>query len=239
MLLTAIAIDDEPRALEVVQMHAAKVPFVQLNATFTDAFGAIPYLQQHEIDLLFLDIKMPDISGIEFLDCLQKVPMVIFSTAYSEFAVKGFELNAVDYLLKPYSLVRFAQACNKALEVKQLRQNFSLEKGTLIDSFIFVKTGYEQEKVWLKDLKYLEAEGNYVNYILPDRQLLSRQSLADALLSLPDQQFIRIHRSFVVAVAHIQKISRHGIWVNDREIPVGASYENYLDEIKAILRFSS
>ena len=119
MLLTALAIDDEPRALDVVQMHAAKVPFLRLEATFTNAFEAIPYLQQHTIDLLFLDIKMPDISGIEFLNCLQKVPMVIFSTAYSEYAVKGFELNAVDYLLKPYSLVRFTQACNKALEMKQ------------------------------------------------------------------------------------------------------------------------
>ncbi len=135
MTLTALAIDDEPRALDVIQMHAAKVPFLHLEGTFTNAFEAIPYLQQHKIDLLFLDIKMPDISGIEFLHCLQKVPMVIFSTAYSEYAVKGFELNAVDYLLKPYSLVRFTQACNKALEVKQLRQNFSPE-GTLLNRAI-------------------------------------------------------------------------------------------------------
>ena len=236
-MLSAIAIDDEPRALEVIQMHAAKVPFMQLHATFTDAFAAIPYLQEHKTDLLFLDIKMPDISGIEFLDCLQKVPMVVFSTAYSEYAVQGFELNAVDYLLKPYSLVRFAQACNKALEVKQLRQGFSLENIALPDSFIFIKTGYEQEKVWLSDLCYLEAEGNYVNYVLPDRQLLSRQSLADALLTLPDPQFVRIHRSFAVAVAKVQKISRYAVWVSEREIPVGASYEGKLEEIKAILKF--
>ncbi len=236
MTLTAIAIDDEPRALEVIQMHAAKVPFVALSVTFTDAFAAIPYLQQHKIDLLFLDIKMPDISGIEFLDCLQNVPMVIFSTAYSEYAVKGFELNAVDYLLKPYSLARFAQACNKALEAKQLRQKASGDS-VLTDPFIFIKTGYEQEKVWLKDLCYLEAEGNYVNYVLPDRQLLSRQSLTDALHVLPDQKFIRIHRSFAVAVAKVQKINRYAVWVNDREIAVGASYEGKLAEIRALLKF--
>lgn len=235
MTLTAIAIDDEPRALEVIQMHAAKVPFVALNAIFTDAFAAIPYLQQYKIDLLFLDIKMPDISGIEFLDCLQNVPMVIFSTAYSEYAVKGFELNAVDYLLKPYSLVRFAQACNKALEAKQLRQK-ALGDAALPAPFIFVKTGYEQEKVLLHDLCYLEAEGNYVNYVLPDRQLLSRQSLSDALLALPERQFVRIHRSFVVAVAKVQKISRYAVWVNDREIPVGASYEGKLEGIKPVLK---
>jgi len=224
MMLTAIAIDDEPRALEVIQMHAAKVPFVELSATFTNAFGAIPYLQEHKIDLLFLDIRMPDISGIEFLDCLQNVPMVIFSTAYSEYAVRGFELNAVDYLLKPYSLARFAQACNKALEAKQLRQK-ALGDSASPNPFIFVKTGYEQEKVLIHDLCYLEAEGNYVNYVLPDRQLLSRQSLSDALLALPERQFIRTHRSFAVAVAKVQKISRYAVWVGEWEIPLGASYE--------------
>ena len=236
MILTAIAIDDEPRALDVVQMHAAKVPFLSLEATFTNAFEAIPYLQPNKIDLLFLDIKMPDISGIEFLNCLQKVPLVIFSTAYSEYAVKGFELNAVDYLLKPYSLVRFTQACNKALEVKQLRQNSSPEGTLPNESVIFVKTGYEQEKVELKELLYLEAEGNYVNYVLPDRQLLCRQSLADALHALPKPQFVRIHRSFLVAVAHVQKISRTSVWVQNRELPMGASYEGQLDEIRALLK---
>src|SRR5690606_21965262 len=120
----------------------------------------------------------------------------IFSTAYSEYAVKGFELNAVDYLLKPYSLVRFTQACNKALEIKQLRRNFAPEGTPLSEPFIFVKTGYEQEKVDLPELRYLEAEGNYVNYILPNRRLLCRQSLADALHTLPEPQFVRIHRSF-------------------------------------------
>jgi len=236
MILTALAIDDEPRALEVIQMHAAKVPFLSLEGTFTNAFEAIPYLQQNKIDLIFLDIKMPDISGIEFLNCLQKVPMVIFSTAYSEYAVKGFELNAVDYLLKPYSLVRFTQACNKALEIKQLRQGFSQEDTLLSEQFIFVKTGYEQEKVALRELLYLEAEGNYVCYILQNRKLLCRQSIADALLALPEQHFIRVHRSFVVALAHIQRISRHRVWINDREIPIGASYESSLDEVKAALK---
>lgn len=235
MTLTALAIDDEPRALEVIQMHATKVPFLEFKVTFTDAFKAIPYLQENPVDLLFLDIKMPDISGIEFLDCLQKIPMVIFSTAYSEFAVKGFELNAVDYLLKPYSLARFVQACNKALEVKQLRQKYFLENTTPDDAFIFVKTGYEQEKILLKEIRYLEAEGNYVNYLLTDRQLLCRQSLSDAMLSLPKVSFVRIHRSFVIAVTQVQKISKYGVWIGEKEIPVGVSYES---ELKALLSTS-
>ncbi|WP_373515185.1 LytR/AlgR family response regulator transcription factor [Persicitalea sp.] len=237
MTLSAIAIDDEPRALEVIQMHTAKVPFVKLSATFTDAFEAIPYLQEHKTDLFFLDIKMPDISGIEFLDCLRDVPMVIFSTAYSEYAVKGFDLNAVDYLLKPYSLARFTQACNKALEAKQLRHNSGQDNIQATEPFVFVKTGYEKEKIWLRELRYIEAEGNYVNYVLPDRRLLSRQSLSDALLLLPDRQFVRIHRSFVVAVAHVHKINRNGVWIDGREISVGASYEGELDAIRMLLKF--
>lgn len=235
MILTAIAIDDEPRALDIVQMHAAKVSFLDLKATFTDAFEAIPYLQQNSVDLLFLDIKMPDISGIEFINCLQQVPMVIFSTAYSDYAVKGFELNAVDYLLKPYSLVRFTQACNKALEIKQLRNGTLSDKTLVGQEFIFIKTGYEMEKVWLKDLLYLEAEGNYVAYVLPTRKLLCRQSLPEALTQLPGREFVRIHRSYVVGIGHIQKIGRQSVWINHQEISVGASYEEKLIEVRTVL----
>jgi two-component system, LytTR family, response regulator len=187
------------------------------------------------VDLLFLDIKMPDISGIEFINCLQQVPMVIFSTAYSEYAVQGFELNAIDYLLKPYSLVRFTQACNKALEIKQLRQGAVSEKLPVAQGFIFIKTGYEQEKIWLKDLLYLEAEGNYVAYVLPTRKLLCRQSIPEALAQLPERQFVRIHRSYVVGVGHIHKIGRQDVWIHNREIPIGASYEEKLTEIRVLL----
>ncbi|TDB65976.1 LytR/AlgR family response regulator transcription factor [Arundinibacter roseus] len=235
MTLSAIAIDDEPRALEVVQMLAAKVVFLDLKCSFTDAFEAIPYLQQHPVDLIFLDIKMPDISGIEFVNCLQQVPMVIFSTAYSEYAVKGFELNAVDYLLKPYSLVRFTQACNKALELKKWRQGQLPQYVVSESPFLFIKTGYEQERIMLNDILYLEAEGNYVAYILKNRKLLCRQSISEALAQLPDRQFVRLHRSYVVAIGHIQKISRQSVWIHSVEIPVGASYEGTLAEIRTLL----
>src|SRR5690606_10177955 len=113
-MITAIAIDDEPIALDIVTSHAAKVPFLVLQATYTNAFEAMDYLQHHPVDLLFLDIKMPDISGIEFFRSLRKKPMVIFTTGYSEHAVTGFELDAIDYLLKPFSLERFLTACNRA-----------------------------------------------------------------------------------------------------------------------------
>lgn len=227
--VTAIAIDDEPRALEVIEIHAQKVPFLELKATFTDAFEAIPYLQQNKVDLIFLDIKMPDISGIEFVHILQKTPMIIFTTAYSEYAVKGFELDAIDYLLKPFSLVRFTKACNKALEMKLSRNDTS-------PSFLFLKTGYEEEKVLLDDILYIEAEGNYMAYILPNKKLLCRQNIGECIAQLSDNQFIRIHRSYIVAVNKIQKITRQSVWVAGNEISVGASYEDKLGEIRAKLK---
>ncbi len=229
MKLIAIAIDDEPKALDVVQMHAAKVPFLDLQATFTDAFEALPYLRQHKVDLIFLDIKMPDISGVEFAQILKNGPLIIFTTAYSEYAVQGFELDAVDYLLKPFSLSRFTKACNKVLEIKNL-------KGELQADFILLKTGYEEEKVFLKDILYVEAAGNYMTYVLAGRKLMSRQNLAEALLVLPPQDFVRVHRSFIVGVNHVEKIARQQVWVKDIEIPIGAAFEESLEKIRGILK---
>ena len=225
MTLKAIAIDDEPHALEVVKMLAEKVPFLSLEASFTNCFEAIPYLQNNKIDLLFLDINMPDISGIEFVNILPKCPMVIFTTAYSEYAVKGFELDAIDYLLKPFSLARFTKACNKALEIKKLSE----------PAYIFLKTGYEEEKVVLEDIHYIEAEGNYMTYFLNNRKLLSRQSISDALGTLPTEKFVRIHRSYIVSLSKIEKISRNSVWILGKEIPVGSSYEEKLSEIRVLL----
>lgn len=228
MPLTAIAIDDEPNALEVIKLHAAKVAFLDLKATFTDAFEAIAYLQTNRIDLLFIDIKMPDISGIEVIRCLSKVPMVVFTTAYSDYAVEGFELDAVDYLLKPFSLARFLKACNKAVDI----QSFRSEK---TDHFIFIKTGYEEEKVLLDDILYIEADGNYLTFVLKNRKLLTRQSMTEILRQLPPQQFIRVHRSYTIAVGKVDKIARQELTVAGYTIPVGASYDDAVSTIRARL----
>ncbi|MFC5412598.1 LytR/AlgR family response regulator transcription factor [Larkinella bovis] len=225
MQLTAIAIDDEPQALEVVRMHAAKVPFLDLKAGFTDAFEAIPYLQQNKIDLIFLDIKMPDISGVEFAHSLPTLPMIVFTTAYADYAVEGFELDAIDYLLKPFSLVRFLKACNKALDHKSLREGDA-------DEFMFVKTGYEEEKVRFEEILYLEADGNYVTLVLKNRNVLTRQTMTEMLRLLPENQFVRIHRSYSISLRHIDKMSRSEITVAGFKIPIGASYEENVAEIK-------
>ncbi|HTH81696.1 MAG TPA: LytTR family DNA-binding domain-containing protein [Mucilaginibacter sp.] len=217
-MITAIAIDDEPLALEVVRSHAAKVPFLELKGEFTDAFKAMEFLQREPVDLLFLDIKMPDITGIDLLNCLNKKPLVVFTTAYSEYAVESFELDAIDYLLKPFSLARFIKACNKAAELHNLR-NASDKK-----DYLFLKTGYEQIKVNYADIYYLEATGNYVNFVLRDTTVLSRMTITEVEAMLPDKDFIRVHRSFIAAVNKIDKIERHQLLINGAILPVGSSY---------------
>jgi DNA-binding LytR/AlgR family response regulator len=223
-MLKAIAIDDEPLALEVVRSHAAKVPFIALEAEFTDAFKAMEYLQQEQVDLIFLDIKMPDITGIDLLKCISKKPMVIFTTAYSEHAVEGFELEAIDYLLKPFSLARFIKACNKANEVYLLKSFADPKK-----DYVFLKSGYEQVRVNFTDISYLEATGNYVNFVLANKTVLTRMTITEAEALLPADQFIRIHRSFIAAINKIDKVERHQLTVNGAVLPVGSSYLQNLD----------
>lgn len=227
--MIAIAIDDEPIALDVVKSHASKVPFIELNATFTNAFDAIAYLHQNKTDLIFLDIKMPDISGIDFLGSLSNPPMVIFTTAYSEHAVKSFELDAVDYLLKPFSLSRFLKACNKALELHNLRNKF--ESAGYPDS-IFFKDGYEQIKVQIEDILYIEASGNYTQVHLTGKKLLStRISLSEMLLLLPEKKFIRIHRAFIISRDKISKFDRSQVWIGNHVMPIGATYASSLQDL--------
>ena len=227
--MIAIAIDDEPIALDVVKSHASKVPFIELAATFTNAFDAITFLQKNKTDLIFLDIKMPDINGIDFLNSLSNPPMVIFTTAYSEHAVRSFELDAIDYLLKPFSLSRFLKACNKAQELYTLKNN---NKDTGQSASIFIKDGYEQIKVFISSILYIEACGNYTQLHLDNNNLLStRIPLSEMLSLLPVKKFIRIHRAFIVAREKITKFDRSQVWVADKSIPVGPTYVQYLQEL--------
>ncbi len=219
--MIAIAIDDEPIALDIVAAHANKVPFIDLKERFTNAFEAITYLQQNKVDLIFLDIKMPDISGIDFLKALTKPPLVIFTTAYSEHAVQSFELDAVDYLLKPFSLSRFLKACNKAKELFDLRNNVTSSKA----AFIFIKDGYEQVKVLLEDIIFIEASGNYTQINLTgDRLISSRITINDLVELLPPREFIRSHRAFIIAKDKISRYDKSQIWVGSKVIPIGTTY---------------
>jgi two-component system, LytTR family, response regulator len=224
--MRAIAIDDELLALDIVKSHASKVPFLELNAVFTDAFKALEYLRKENIDLIFLDIKMPDISGIEFFNSLTRKPLVIFTTAYTDHAVTSFELDAVDYLLKPFPFSRFLKACNKAFELHNFR-NSPGEK-----DHIYLKTGNEQHKVLLDEILYVEATGNYVTFALDeDRNLLTRSTFLEAINLLPANRFVRVHRSFLVATNKIDKAERHQLTINKNKIPLGEAYRNSLDAV--------
>ncbi|KAA3438831.1 response regulator transcription factor [Rufibacter hautae] len=220
--MKAIAIDDEPIALEIVRSHASKVPFLDLKAEFTDAFKALEYLQKESIDLLFLDIKMPDISGIDFFNSLSKKPLLIFTTAYSEHAVTSFEMDAVDYLLKPFSLSRFLKGCNKAFELHNFRN------ASETTDHLYIKTGYEQIKVFFEDILYLEATGNYVTFATKEKSILSRSTFIEAINLLPPDKFVRVHRSFVVAVNKIDKVERHQVTINHKTIPLSEAFRQSL-----------
>ncbi|WP_129718139.1 LytTR family DNA-binding domain-containing protein [Pedobacter sp. SYP-B3415] len=220
--MIAIAIDDEPIALDIIKSHAGKVPFIELKATFTNAFEAMAYLQKNPVDLLFLDIKMPDISGIDFLSTLANPPMVVFTTAYTEHAVKSFELDAIDYLLKPFALSRFLKACNKAQQLLDLRQNASAPK---TDQSVFIKDGYEQVRVQLDDILYIEAGGNYTQvHLQSGKRISTRLPIQEMLLMLPQNDFIRTHRAFIVSKSKISRYDRYQVWIGETTIPISAGF---------------
>ena len=226
MMLKAIAIDDEPIALEIIKTLAARIGFLEIAGVYTDAFEAAKKLQQDHIDLLFLDIKMPDISGIEFIRTIPTPPMVIFTTAYSEHAVQSFELDAIDYLLKPFSQARFLKACNKAYELYELRRGTSAGP-----DHVFIKVGYGQVRVRLSDILYVQSTGNYMQFVLPEEKFVSRLTMAEAEALLPSPAFVRIHRSYVVASAKVDRVERDTVWIGDRELPIGGGYAGEIGKI--------
>jgi DNA-binding LytR/AlgR family response regulator len=228
-MLKAIAIDDEPIALEVIKNLSSKISFIELLDCFTDAFKAIDFLQKEKIDLIFLDIKMPDISGIDFLKSITNPPMVIFTTAYSEHAVQSFELDAIDYLLKPFSQSRFLKACNKAYEQHKLKNsggNFSTARES-----IFIKSGYEQIRIQLDEILYVESTGNYMQFVLADQKILSRLTMNEVEELLPANAFVRIHRSYIVSKKQINKIEKNSVWIKQVCLPVGAAYADKIESI--------
>ncbi|RFZ92900.1 DNA-binding response regulator [Mucilaginibacter conchicola] len=218
-MLTAIAIDDEPLALKALSIICEQIPFMRLAAIFTRPTEAIAYLHREKTDLIFLDIRMPDITGIDFMKALSKPVMVVFTTAYSEYAVQCFELDAVDYLLKPFSLARLLKACNKAADLQALRT--PLTGPEPLRTSVFIKCGYEQVKVMLEDILYIESLGNYVQFFCKDSKLVARLTMNEAADLLPQQNFIRIHRSYLVAKSMITRVDKQTVWLNEKALPIG------------------
>jgi DNA-binding LytR/AlgR family response regulator len=231
-LIKAIAIDDEPLALQVISRYAIDLPSIKVMMGFTDAINAKKYISTNEIDLIFLDIQMPDISGIQLFESIQNKPLVIFTTAFSEYAVKGFELEAVDYLVKPIKFDRFVQAVERA---KKIMDQNKIREITIPQDFFFVKSEYQLVKIAYDDILYIEGLDDYVKIHLgsstkPILSLISRKSLMD---KLPPEKFIRVHRSYIVPVMRIKSIHNRQVSLGSVKIPVG---DTYISTIRAWLR---
>lgn len=224
--MNCIAIDDEPKALEVIERYCRKSDQVDLKATFREPVKAIEFLNREKIDLIFLDINMPDITGMQLIQTLAIKPMVIFTTAYSNYAVDSYNLNAVDYLLKPITFERFLAAVNKASNHLSLQNKPSAkedEPGT-----VFIKSGPQTYQVKVGDILYLEKDGNYITVHLKDKQILIRENMGDIFDLVPPTEFVRVHKSFVVAIRHIAMIEVHQLTINGEKIPIGSTYREGL-----------
>jgi DNA-binding LytR/AlgR family response regulator len=219
-MIRCIAVDDEPLAINLLKEYIAKVSFLELVATFTDAVEAGQFLAREKVDLVFLDIQMPDGNGISFYDGLPDKPMVVFTTAFSQYAVEGFNVNAIDYLLKPFEYDRFLKAAYKVKEYYEFTRNQEIQL-----SSIFVKADYQLVKINLKDILFIEGLDDYIRiHLSGNRNTLTLMSLKAIAEKLPPQEFVRVHRSFIIPISKIEKLSSKKIEIGGREIPVGISY---------------
>lgn len=224
-MLKAIAIDDEPMALEVIKAHSKKVTFLDLQETFVSAMEALDFLKKNPCDLVFLDINMPDITGLDFSQLLPKNTSVIFTTAYSQYAVDAFNINALDYLLKPIDFSRFMKACQKTYE--------KINEEAPKIPYLFVKDGYDLVRVSIENLLFVESEGNYLTFKESDKKTVTRMTMTEAIEMLPKSEFFRVHKSFVINLNHVKKIERHQVWVDTEAVPIAA---NYRDELMEVLK---
>jgi len=219
-MIQCIAIDDEPLALELISAFCAEIDFINLQQTFTKTSDAVIYMQSNQVDLLFLDIQMPDISGIDFYKSLQEKMMVIFTTAYSQYAVEGFNLNALDYLLKPYEFERFQKALSKAKEFHEFNQKEQNET-----NYIFVRADYSLIKIDCNEILYIESIDDYIKIHLPGKKPIMTLSTLKGIEDKLPNNFIRVHRSYIASLNKIDSIRGKNIQIGVTEIPISNKYE--------------
>ena len=220
-MITAIAIDDEPLALKVITSHCEKIDFIHLQKIFTHPTEALHYLRKYPVDLLFVDIQMPSMNGINLVKAIQQNTMIIFTTAFSEYAVVSYELNAIDYLLKPINFKRFSQAVNKANEYYNYinKQNHSENK------HIFIRADYSLVKISIADILYIEGQADYLKIFIRDRKtVVARMTMNEMVEKLPVKDFIRVHRSFILPFNRIESVRSNFITLPETEIPIGKTY---------------
>jgi DNA-binding LytR/AlgR family response regulator len=229
MKIRCIAIDDEAPALALMENFSAKIPFLKMEGVFTDPMKALEFLRESAVDLVFLDINMPDIKGTEFAKSLPEGTVFVFCTAYNEFAVEGFELKALDYLVKPFSFERFLAAACKAQEQILLRK----QPASDVNDFIFIRSEYSQVKVRIADIQFIEGLKDYIKVFVSgnSKPLLSLQSLRSLEEVLPPFRFCRVHRSFIINLDYVDSVQRNIVNIGDREIPVGNQFKDELSRI--------
>ena len=231
--LKCIAIDDEPLALNLIEQFCSKFPAIHLLKKFDYTLPAKEFLKNQKVDLIFLDINMPDVSGMDFAHSLQEKPLIVFTTAYRDYAVEGFELNALDYLVKPFEFERFAKAIDRAIEAKS-----AVSSGpNLSFDHIYISSEYKMVRVNLAEIEYLESMEDYIKIHLPGSKtiltLLTMKAIAE---KLPMGRFIRIHRSFMVPIARIKFISNKKVVLNSlQELPIGKSYADAVKDLTKVL----
>lgn len=231
MVLKCVAIDDEPLALELIKTYVAQTPALQLVETFEDAIAGAQFLQKNHVDLLFIDINMPDISGLDLVRSLKERPLIIFTTAYKKFAFEGFELEAVDYLLKPIDFERFSKAVHKALDFHSFKKSNAAGDG---GESLFVHSEYKVIKIALHDIDYIESLEDYIRiHITNSKPILTLMSLKKVLEKLPEDKFKRIHRSYVIPVGKVKSIAHRKVLLNSgKELPISKSYTQFITDWK-------
>jgi two-component system, LytTR family, response regulator len=232
-MLNCIAVDDEKLALNLLADNIRKVPYLNLVAQHRDALGAIKALKEHAIDLVFIDIQMPGISGIQFVESLAKGPMAIFVTAYREFAVEGYSLDVVDYLVKPVPIERFLKACDKALELHELKISAKIAPTRDEVDYFFINADYSLIKVHYKDIAWIQGLKDYVKiqFNNSNKPLIARSSISAMEKILPSAKFIRIHKSYILSKSDITAIRKNSVFIGTTEFFIGETYRDVIEKI--------
>jgi DNA-binding LytR/AlgR family response regulator len=236
-MMRCIAVDDEKWALDLLADNIRQVPYLELVARCKNTREASEILHREKIDIIFLDVQMPGLNGLQFIQTLPEPPMVILVTAYEHYALEGFNLSVLDYLVKPVSLERFTKACNKArlfFEMKQTKQTSGMD----INEHIFVNVEYNLVKIVFNNINYIEGLKDYIKIHLTtsSKPILTRMSLKSMEEKLPDSKFVRTHKSFIVSISKITSVKRDFVCINEKEIPVGESFKDSLQKITGSAR---
>ena len=232
-MINCIAVDDEPLALKLLQDNISKCPFLKLVAACNDAFEAMKALQENKIDLVFIDIQMPGLTGLQFIGSLQNKPLVIFITAYKQYALESYDLSVVDYLVKPVALDRFIKACNRAKELHELKTMKLQHAVQSSTEYFFLNVDYSQVKVMFDDIICIEGLRDYIKLNLKSTKspLIVRTSLKAIETELPPNKFIRIHKSYLIAIAEITAVRKNSVFIKEMEYPVGETFREAIDKL--------